>query len=87
MNGVLRCSAYDRASFYMRSGQRYVWGKDSYGAKVGFRVEGVKGVYRGGYFDTGKVLNVRCGGVRWTNPRTVIGYGNDVGFLCYEWCG
>ena len=40
----------------------------------------MNGVYRGGYFDTGKVLNARCGGVRWTNPRKSVGVGIDVGF-------
>lgn len=43
----------------------------------------MNGVHRGGFFSTGKVLNVRCGGVRWERARTfVTGY---IGFLC-EWC-
>ena len=85
VNGVLRCSAYEGRSMFMRcSGQRYVWGKDSYGAKVGFRIGGVDGVYRGGGYSSQITLRARSA-YRYGNYRlTYAHYG--VGFRWCEWC-
>lgn len=40
----------------------------------------MNGVYRGGCVNTGQVLNVRCGGVRWARVRTYV--STNIGFRC-----